>query len=330
MATIRARKRADGSMRYTTIVRLRQGSVVIHQEVKTFSLRSVAERWAESREVALEDPSSPLRHNNKPRPLAELIRWYIDTLNRSRVSWTHRGQVIPSPRQAASSVCAAGYARRTGTGEGGPCRSIRRRWVYRSAHSMSARRTAAMRRLQARLTHPTPHPFLAGTPARPAQLRPDLAIALADKRQVQPHRPNSLGELRAAPSAFCSCAIFSSRASTSRLFRPATRTASLHSPSALAPNGVQENFRPAQLDDFRGCLRPHPEPAVSGIGRHTLQVRECVRGWLSCHADLSGTRTIGGYRIAWQRNFPHSAHEWRATEYSGTADPHGRSDYRGT
>ena len=79
MAYIRARKRADGTTRYTAVVRIRQGSVVIHQEAKTFSHRSAASSWAKSREVALEDSSSPLRQNNQPRTLASLIRWYIDT-----------------------------------------------------------------------------------------------------------------------------------------------------------------------------------------------------------------------------------------------------------
>lgn len=37
MATIRARKQADGSARYTAIVRIRKGSAVIHQEYKTFT-----------------------------------------------------------------------------------------------------------------------------------------------------------------------------------------------------------------------------------------------------------------------------------------------------
>lgn len=55
---------------------------MLHREAKTFSHRSVAERWAKAREVALEDPSSPFRQNNKPRTLASLIRWYIETFER--------------------------------------------------------------------------------------------------------------------------------------------------------------------------------------------------------------------------------------------------------
>jgi hypothetical protein len=79
MATIRARKQADGTIRYTAIVRIRQGKTVLHYESKTFSLRSAASSWAKAREVALEDPNSSLRQNNKPRTLASLIRWCIET-----------------------------------------------------------------------------------------------------------------------------------------------------------------------------------------------------------------------------------------------------------
>jgi len=82
MAHILVRKCGSGSLRYTAVVRIRQGRVVLHREAKTFSHRSVAERWAKAREVALEDPSSPFRQNNKPRTLASLIRWYIETFER--------------------------------------------------------------------------------------------------------------------------------------------------------------------------------------------------------------------------------------------------------
>ena len=42
MATIRARKQSDGSTRYTAIVRIRKGKILVHQECKTFALRAVA------------------------------------------------------------------------------------------------------------------------------------------------------------------------------------------------------------------------------------------------------------------------------------------------
>jgi hypothetical protein len=78
MATIRARKQADGTTRYTAMVRIRKGSTVIHQENRTFTHRSAALTWAKHREVALEDPSALIRVQQGAPTLAELIRWYID------------------------------------------------------------------------------------------------------------------------------------------------------------------------------------------------------------------------------------------------------------
>ena len=45
MATIRTRKQADGTMRYTAIVRLRKGKTLVHQEARTFAHRSAALSW---------------------------------------------------------------------------------------------------------------------------------------------------------------------------------------------------------------------------------------------------------------------------------------------
>jgi len=79
MATIRARKQTDGSTRYTAIVRIRKGKIIIHQEYKTFTHRVAAVTWAKHREVVLEDPSALTRVQHGAPTLAELIRWYIDT-----------------------------------------------------------------------------------------------------------------------------------------------------------------------------------------------------------------------------------------------------------
>jgi integrase len=79
MAYIRTRRNADGTARFTAVVRIRSGKLIVHQEARTFTLRGAAEKWAKAREVALEDPSSQFRQNNKPRTLASLIRWYIES-----------------------------------------------------------------------------------------------------------------------------------------------------------------------------------------------------------------------------------------------------------
>jgi integrase len=79
MPTIRARKQANGSTRYTAVVRLRRGTTVLHQESRTFTHRTAALSWAKHREIALEDPAELTRQRLSTPTLAELIRWYIDT-----------------------------------------------------------------------------------------------------------------------------------------------------------------------------------------------------------------------------------------------------------
>jgi len=67
MATIRARRQANGSTRYTAYVRIRRGKAILHTEAKTFSHRSAAVSWARHREIVLEDPSSLTRvHQGTP------------------------------------------------------------------------------------------------------------------------------------------------------------------------------------------------------------------------------------------------------------------------
>ena len=78
MATIRARKRADGKTRYTAIVRIRKRKTLLYQECRTFAFRTAATSWARHREVELENPAAR-RKQHTTVTLAELIRWYIET-----------------------------------------------------------------------------------------------------------------------------------------------------------------------------------------------------------------------------------------------------------
>lgn len=78
MATIKARKKANGSIRYTAIIRRRVGKAIVHREARTFTHRSAALTWARHREVELENPLA-LRQQPAAVTLAELIRWYIET-----------------------------------------------------------------------------------------------------------------------------------------------------------------------------------------------------------------------------------------------------------
>jgi hypothetical protein len=82
MATIRARTQANGSTRYTAMVRLRKGKPLIHQEAKTFAFRAAAASWAKHREVELERPGALERAQQPEFSLAGLVRWYIDSFCR--------------------------------------------------------------------------------------------------------------------------------------------------------------------------------------------------------------------------------------------------------
>lgn len=77
MATIRMRKRADGSCGYTAQIRIHDGRAVVHQEAKTFSRRAAADKWARAREVELEDPGALMRAQEGELSLAALMGWYM-------------------------------------------------------------------------------------------------------------------------------------------------------------------------------------------------------------------------------------------------------------
>jgi integrase len=79
MPTFKVRKQANGTTRYTAIVRLRRQAKVLHRESRTFAHRSAALSWARHREVALENPAELTRLRQSTPTLAELIRWYIET-----------------------------------------------------------------------------------------------------------------------------------------------------------------------------------------------------------------------------------------------------------
>jgi hypothetical protein len=79
MATIKARRQANRSIRYTAIVRKRVDKTIRHREAKTFTHRAAAITWAKHREVELENHGVLGRKQDVVIALAELIRWYIET-----------------------------------------------------------------------------------------------------------------------------------------------------------------------------------------------------------------------------------------------------------
>lgn len=74
MATIKARRQANGSIRYTAIVRKRVGKSIVQREARTVTHRSAALSWAKHREVELEKPDTCRQKQLSAVTLAELAR----------------------------------------------------------------------------------------------------------------------------------------------------------------------------------------------------------------------------------------------------------------
>lgn len=58
MATIRARKLADGSASYTALIRIKRDGVQVYQESQTFARKQAAQAWARKRESELDEPGA--------------------------------------------------------------------------------------------------------------------------------------------------------------------------------------------------------------------------------------------------------------------------------
>lgn len=78
MATIVARKRADGP-RVTARIRLKRNGELVHKESRTFSTKAPRRNGLGAREVQLADPEAQRVAKAGGVNLATLIRWYIDT-----------------------------------------------------------------------------------------------------------------------------------------------------------------------------------------------------------------------------------------------------------
>jgi integrase len=78
MATIRTREHHDGTVARQAVIRIKRQGRIIFRESRMFWRHRAALSWARRREVELEDPSTLARAQAEKKPLAELIRWYID------------------------------------------------------------------------------------------------------------------------------------------------------------------------------------------------------------------------------------------------------------
>lgn len=84
MATIRARKKADGSVSYTVQIRLKNKGALVYQECQTFARKQAALAWARKRETELAEPGAIERANRKAATVKEMIDRYLTEMEKVR------------------------------------------------------------------------------------------------------------------------------------------------------------------------------------------------------------------------------------------------------
>ncbi|KJK06558.1 site-specific integrase [Pseudomonas tussilaginis] len=77
MATIRARKKADGTASYTVQIRINRDKKLVYQENQTFARKQAAQAWAKRRETELSEPGAIERANRKGHTVREMIDRYV-------------------------------------------------------------------------------------------------------------------------------------------------------------------------------------------------------------------------------------------------------------
>ncbi|PAA11349.1 site-specific integrase [Pseudomonas fragi] len=84
MATIRARKRTDGSISYTAQIRLFRDGAQVYQESQTFARKQAAQAWVRKREVELDQPGAIERANRVGATVKEMIGRYLLEMAKAR------------------------------------------------------------------------------------------------------------------------------------------------------------------------------------------------------------------------------------------------------
>ncbi len=110
MATITSRKRADGSVAYRASIRIKKDGQIVHQEAQSFDQRKLAERWAKTREVQLQQPGALARAKGGPT-IDDLLDWYIkaygDGFGRSKLATLKQMRGMDLTKLSALNLTAA-------------------------------------------------------------------------------------------------------------------------------------------------------------------------------------------------------------------------------
>jgi integrase len=92
MATIRLRKRADGSVRYTAQIRIKRDGVQVYQETQSFVRKQAARAWIRKRESELDQPGAIERLSRTGVSVKDMIDRYLVEVERARpLGKTKRG-----------------------------------------------------------------------------------------------------------------------------------------------------------------------------------------------------------------------------------------------
>ena len=84
MATIRARKLADGTVSYTAQIRIKRDGVQVYQESKTFARKQAAQAWTRKRESELDQPGAIERASRKGVTVKDMIDQYLLEVGKAR------------------------------------------------------------------------------------------------------------------------------------------------------------------------------------------------------------------------------------------------------
>ncbi len=84
MATIRARKLADGTVSYTAQIRIKRDGMQVYQESQTFARKQVAQAWARKRETELDEPGAIERASRKGATVKEMNAQYLVEVEKAR------------------------------------------------------------------------------------------------------------------------------------------------------------------------------------------------------------------------------------------------------
>ncbi|NWB30686.1 site-specific integrase [Pseudomonas gingeri] len=84
MATIRARKKADGTVSYTVQIRLKKKGVIVYTEAQTFARKQAAQAWAKRRETELAEPGAIERASRRGHTIKDMIDRYLVESEKAR------------------------------------------------------------------------------------------------------------------------------------------------------------------------------------------------------------------------------------------------------